>query len=104
MPEISRNRQNARYAEDVVNVKDFGAVGDGVTDDTTAIQDATTFADGKPVLFPRGEYRIASSLLYTDSLVWVGEGMPDNATMLGSGSKGSVVKFDTGFNLTPDGS
>lgn len=43
-----------RFA-DVVNVKDFGARGNGVTDDTEAIQAAFAYANSKPgavVLFP----------------------------------------------------
>lgn len=46
-----------RFA-DVVNVKDFGAVGDGVTDDTEAIQVANNFAMsiGKGLRFPSGVY------------------------------------------------
>lgn len=42
-----------RFA-DVVNVKDFGAVGDGVTDDTKAIQAALDA--GKKVFIPAGVY------------------------------------------------
>jgi hypothetical protein len=40
--------------KDFVSVKDFGAVGDGVTNDTTAINAA--LATGKNVYFPQGTY------------------------------------------------
>ena len=48
----------------VVNVKDFGAVGDGLTDDTAAIQAALDSAPaiGKAVFFPTGTYRTTSAL------------------------------------------
>lgn len=39
-----------------VNVRDFGAVGDGKTDDTAAINSALDV--GEPVLIPRGEYLV----------------------------------------------
>lgn len=45
----------------VVNVKDFGAKGDGVTDDTEAIQAAVDYAgDTKTVVFPTAKYYIDS--------------------------------------------
>jgi hypothetical protein len=44
-----------------VSVKDFGAVGDGVTDDTAAIQAALN--TGMDVIFPNPNYLISSSLL-----------------------------------------
>lgn len=43
-----------------VNVKDFGARGDGGTDDTAAIQKACD--TGKPVYFPVGTYKITDTL------------------------------------------
>ena len=48
----------------VVNVKDFGAVGDGVTDDTEAIQKAFDAAGerGINVFFPRSVYGITAPL------------------------------------------
>ena len=45
---------------DVVNVLDFGAKGDGVTDDTTAIEAA--ISSGKVVYVPRGSYRITNNI------------------------------------------
>ena len=48
-----------RFA-DVNNVKDFGAKGNGVTDDTLAIQNA--IATGKDVYFPKGIYVVKDEL------------------------------------------
>ena len=49
----------------IVNVKDFGAVGDGVHDDTAAIQAAiASIADvGGIVFLPSGKYAISSTLI-----------------------------------------
>lgn len=51
----------------VVNVRDFGAVGDGVTDDYAAIKAAidsvgTTSTDGLTVYFPRGNYYVSQPI------------------------------------------
>lgn len=54
-------RSLANRAADVVNVKDFGAVGDGVTDDTAAINAATASAADSVVLFPPAEYNYTFS-------------------------------------------
>jgi hypothetical protein len=53
--------------QDVVSVKDFGAVGDGVTDDTSKIQAAINASPGKSIYFPAGRYRLTSQILITKS-------------------------------------
>jgi len=56
--EISRTVQ-AKF-QDTVSVKDFGAVGNGVADDTAAIQAAAQFLTGNQTLyFPDGTYLIS---------------------------------------------
>jgi hypothetical protein len=48
--------------KDTVSVKDFGAVGDGTTDDTAAIQVAITAVDSGTVFFPKGNYKTTAKL------------------------------------------
>ncbi|MEK6532104.1 MAG: glycosyl hydrolase family 28-related protein [Deltaproteobacteria bacterium] len=57
-----------------VDVKEYGATGDGVTDDTTAIQNAinTLSASGGTVLFPLGTYLISSTLTVPSYVFLVG--------------------------------
>jgi hypothetical protein len=58
------------HGDNWVNVKKYGAVGDGTTDDTTAIQNAINAVDGTAftyngggtVIFPQGNYKITSAL------------------------------------------
>lgn len=67
-----------------VSVKDFGAKGDGVTDDTAAIQAAITSVRsvGGRVVVPQGTYLISNSLNMGDetatygSFEFVGQGAP----------------------------
>ena len=60
--------------KDVVSVKDFGVVGDGVTDDTTAIQAAINNSASE-VYFPAGKYIISDTLLVSSNtrlVSWTG--------------------------------
>lgn len=58
----------------VINVKDYGAVGDGTTNDTTAIADAYTAAAGKPLYFPPGTYLVTALPDFADRSVVTGGG------------------------------
>ncbi len=72
-----------------VSVKDFGAVGDGVTDDTDAINNAlAAMTSGGTVYMPEGTYKT------TDSIV-VGI---NGVTLIGAGRQATVIKPEGTFN------
>jgi hypothetical protein len=57
------------------DVRDYGAVGDGVADDRAAILAAIAAAAGEPVYFPAGTYRLASALTVPSGTTLIGSGM-----------------------------
>lgn len=65
------------------NVLDFGAVGNGVADDTAAIQAA--IAASKTLYWPSGTYNISSSItLSGNSISWFGDGYENSVINLTS--------------------
>ena len=94
-----------------VSVKDFGAVGDGVADDTAAIQaaiDATSsgwifnggslYTGGGTVFIPRGIYVISSTLTMKVGVRLVGEGY--RATSLKVTHTGAGIKMSSPINTS----
>jgi pectate lyase-like protein len=73
----------------VFNVKDYGAVGNGVTDDTTAVQAAINAAAvaGGIVYIPLGNYRTTVTLT-----------VPRLVSMFGAGGEVSVIKPVAGID------
>jgi len=60
-----------------VSVKDFGAVGDGVTDDTVAIQAAIDYIESinyGALFFPLGTYKLTDTLRVKKTQSWCGIG------------------------------
>lgn len=58
----SQQRTVENKLQEFVSVKDFGAVGDGVADDTAAINAALAAAAGSTVYVPAGTYVVTSTL------------------------------------------
>ena len=81
------------------NVRDFGAAGDGQTDDTEALQHAINDGDGL-IELPRGEYRITRTLKVNTPeqgrTAVVGAGGTAKLLMFGSGPALSFLGTHTG--------
>jgi hypothetical protein len=85
---IRNSNVPATGLQTILNVKDYGAVGDGVTNDTTAIQNAINAAQslgtggrGIDVYFPAGVYYINATLTV----------LQDNVRLIGAGRGSTVI-------------
>lgn len=93
----STRTAQSRFA-DTVSVKDFGAVGNGVTDDTAAIQAAiSSLTSGGTVYFPAGIYIVSSQINSTGYGI-VLEGAGSQAAILKTNSATAHVLNVTGWN------
>lgn len=75
-------RSQLTVNQERISVKDFGAVGDGTTDDTTAVQNALTAAAGRRLFFPNGTYLVTADL-----------SVSEDYTILEGEGAGSVIKL-----------
>jgi hypothetical protein len=85
---IPTTRTLQERLDDFVTVKSFGAVGDGITDDTTAIQDAiynlflsTEIQNRVTLVFPAGTYIISDTIK-----------IPPYAIIKGAGKDKTIIK------------
>ncbi|UWR22035.1 glycosyl hydrolase family 28-related protein [Sulfitobacter sp. S190] len=66
-----------------VDVRDFGAVGDGSTDDTAAFEAANSAANGRTVLIPAGSFRLNGNVTFDAPTKFEGTvSMPTEAVLL----------------------
>jgi hypothetical protein len=67
---------------DAVDVRDYGAAGDGVTDDTAAFDAADAAAQGRTITVPAGTYLIAGNLTIENPIRFQGTVVqPDNVRL-----------------------
>jgi len=71
-----------------LDVKDFGAKGDGVTNDTVAIQNALNAASQQELYFPNGTYMVNATLIVKTKTILTGEN-----------GEASIIKAMTGLAL-----
>ena len=85
------------WMDQFATVKDFGAVGDGVTDDTAAINRAlyqlycreTNTAIRRKLFFPAGVYKVSDTIV-----------IPPYATLAGEGPKNSIIQMTATASAT----
>lgn len=66
-----------------VDVRDYGALGDGSTDDSAAFNAADAAADGRRIFVPAGTYRLADSVTLEADVAFEGTvTMPDDKMLL----------------------
>lgn len=77
-PYTSYGAEESLVTGDYVNVKDYGAKGDGKTDDTAAIQNAVNAVKNSPnkntVYIPQGNYLITDTISVYSGMVITGNG------------------------------
>jgi hypothetical protein len=89
-----------------VSVFDFGATGNGATDDTAAIQAAITavgVAGGGIVLFPRGTFKVASTLLVAYANVTLAGVGVDATTITSTSTTADIIQFYNASAFTGGG-
>jgi hypothetical protein len=76
-----------------LNVRDYGAVGNGTTDDTAAIQAAINAGQtsGKTVYLPAADYLVTTSLVISAPVTFVGDGWESNLLVAAAFSGSSDV-------------
>jgi len=91
----------------VVSVLDYGAVGDGVTDDSSSIQAAIDYAQNstasRAVLFPPGQYLISTSLSITAACTLYAESRPGPQVFAAGASQGGAqIVFNKSVSVVTD--
>ena len=94
---MTQAQKNSRKLANIVSVTDFGAKGDGTTDDTAAINAAIAFLSTKPVkrlMFPAGVFLISGALTPLTGSRWTIRGAGQHSTIIRSTANDRIFASD----------
>ena len=100
----TKTRALANWPNNAVSVLDYGAVGDGVTNENQAISDAfdvVVAAGGGTVYFPAGTYIVTTKFEYSGVNIAIrGDSRSNTIIKYGSATNGKIFKINDGDNCT----
>ena len=79
-----------RFRDDVTNILDWGAQGDGSSNDTTAINNAIAYG-ANAIYFPPGTYRTTSPIIIEKPVALIGAGQ--NISVIQADHTGNAIVF-----------
>lgn len=86
--------------DDFINVKEYGAKGDGITDDTEAIQFCIDNFPHKTIYLPDGRYLLSHELkIYADNEKQINLYLENNAELFSNTQINSLLNIGLGENL-----
>lgn len=105
---VSQLSEMENETECYINVKQFGAMGDGITDDTASIQAAIQYLESnlipsvngstpRTLCFPAGIYMITDSLIVTESILIRGENKSSEIRNMSETGADTIVYSNTKF-------
>jgi hypothetical protein len=83
-----------------INVYDYGAVGDGVANDTAALQAAVTAASGKQLWLGSGNFKITATINLPQRIRITGATNRGTNTLISAAFAGPALKYTAG-SITP---
>ena len=90
------------YTFGIVPLQNYGAIGDGMTDNRLQIQQAIYDAievGAKYIFVPKGNYYYSGQLFQSDQVIFIGNNIYGNPDALAIKAKpGDYVKYDTGID------
>jgi hypothetical protein len=92
----TKNRALANWPNNAVSVLDYGAVGDGVADDTAAVENAINANPLKTVFFPAGIYKVTSQLNLTNNAYSIKGERCERGQNTNNIKHASIIDFSSG--------